>query len=140
MDNKRLDEVLSRLHGELEKIEERRTFLKQTIGTFEYVKFGGNSGGGMSAEGREKISKAQKKRWAKESRQPNWSSAEDKVIIKMIKSKGPVEATDVSRLLLKKLTNRTVGAVRQRINRLAIKGLVKQSKAGKGVKMTVEAA
>lgn len=153
----RLGDVLGRVELELQKIEERRTELKNLIVTLQYVS-GDNqttfTGRRLSASARKKIAKAQKARWKKlrTSRKynraanvssPPWTDKDDTLIIQAAKAHGPVEAPTLARGLHAKLSGRSEGAIRQRIAKLAHRGVLRQHSERKGpgiARMVVEAA
>lgn len=155
----RLAEVVGRIETELQKIEERRVELKNVIGTLQYVSGGHNDQAQtgrrkMSVSARRKIARAQKARWGKlrakhgraaNAASPQWTDKDDALIVHAAKTQGPVEAPALAKGLHAKLAGRSEGAIRQRIAKLAHKGLLQQhanNSAGHGAgrRMVVEAA
>lgn len=162
--DERISEVEARLTAELTVLEQRRTDIRNMLNTIRYIGNGsaeeipavhGNTGRrrSLSADAREAISRAQKKRWAKSkgtrtkssyrgnnAQSPQWTSKQDNRIVTAIKlHKEPVEATEMAHLLAGRL-KRTTGAVRQRIRRLALRGVLKETGNGMGSHHTVEVA
>lgn len=160
----RLTEVRERVEAELLKIEDRRVELKNLIGTLQYVQDGQGEQqaqtkrGKMSLSARRKIAKVQRARWRKlkkagkagkhsraaNAAMPQWTDKDDALIVQAAKAQGPVEAPALAKELHAKLSGRSEGAIRQRISRLAHRGMLRQHAAiaGQGVprRMLVEAA
>lgn len=101
----------------------------------------------LSPEARKAISDAQRKRWKRAKRaaagkevKPKrtgeafiipWTEDDDAVIVEAAKS-GWQSAPALANSLLPKLKRRTLGAIRQRIARLVVKGKLKQGHSKKG--------
>lgn len=165
----RLTEVMGRATEELSKLESRRVEVKNQLGSLTYI-IGGSPQEEvptkkkrvLSLSARKRIADAQRARWAKTKRlqksnghatarssnasNPAWTDKDDSVIVQGLKAKGePVDAPEFARSLVKRLHHRSEGAIRQRINRLAKDGVLKQAMNGNGVHggvphMMVEAA
>jgi hypothetical protein len=162
----RLGESLIKAQSALEMAGARLAWAKDLIHVLNYVHLGipeeeqqevkAKPKRYLSPAARKAIAKAQRERWAKSKALHNksaktkvsgvlhWTEADDKRIIQTIKSKGgPVDAPAIARTLQTKFPGRTEGALRQHMNRLAHRGLLKQSKgeSKRGIPhMMVEAA
>jgi hypothetical protein len=91
----------------------------------------------MPLAARRKIAKAARERWGKLRRgyrgnhratnaaSPPWTDKDDAAIVQAVKQ-GRVDASDLTRKLGLQLTHRSPGAIRQRISKLAQRGLLKQ--------------
>ena len=142
----RLDQMIAKFQEELNEVENRRTEILRQIKMLNFIKTGDPEAAQelirsmqgrrtLSAAAKNKISKAQKARHAKghnNAQSTRWTDADDKIIVSVIKSKGKVQAPEIARQLVPKITGRTEGAIRQRIARLADIGVLKQTSNGKG--------
>lgn len=132
----RLQQAIARKRTQLAEVEETAKNLKRDLNELTFI-MGGTEKGGEEVVRRAQA-KANRNGWSP------WSEPEDRLILDYFKSKDtPTSAPIATKDLVRKIHNRTEGAIRLRINRLMLDGVLKKaSKKGSGstTAMLMEAA